>query len=267
MKKYLSFFRIRFSNGLQYRAAAWAGVSTQFVWGGMTLLLFRAFYQTGSKAFPMTFPEFSSYIWLQQAFLALYMSWYFDNEIFDSIISGNVSYELCRPMDTYTMWFIKNMSVRLSRAVLRCMPILIVAAFLPEPYNISLPVSLSAGLLFLLSMTLGFMLLVAFSMLIYISAFYTLSPMGIRILTISVLEFFTGAIIPLPFFPESLQTLLYLLPFASIQNTPFQIYNGYMKGNEVSAAIMIQAVWLLVLLASGKLLMKQALRKVVVQGG
>jgi ABC-type uncharacterized transport system permease subunit len=40
-----------------------------------------------------------------------------------------------------------------------------------------------------------------------------------------------------------------------------------MKGNEVSAAIMIQAVWLLVLLASGKLLMKQALRKVVVQGG
>jgi ABC-2 type transport system permease protein len=147
------------------------------------------------------------------------------------------------------------------------MPILIVAAFLPGPYNISLPVSLSAGLLFLLSMTLGFMLLVAFSMLIYISAFYTLSPMGIRILTISVLEFFTGAIIPLPFFPESLQTLLYLLPFASIQNTPFQIYNGYMKGNEVSAAIMIQAVWLLVLLASGKLLMKQALRKVVVQGG
>ena len=39
-----------------------------------------------------------------------------------------------------------------------------------------------------------------------------------------------------------------------------------MKGNEVSAAIMIQAVWFLVLLASGKLLMKQALRKVVVQG-
>ena len=65
-------------------------------------------YQTGSQAFPMTFPELSSYIWLQQALLALYMSWYFDNEIFDSIISGNVSYELCRPMDTYTMWFIKT---------------------------------------------------------------------------------------------------------------------------------------------------------------
>ena len=32
MKKYLSFFRIRFIAGLQYRAAAWAGIATQFAW-------------------------------------------------------------------------------------------------------------------------------------------------------------------------------------------------------------------------------------------
>lgn len=30
MKKYLSFFRMRLINGLQYRAAAFAGVLTQF---------------------------------------------------------------------------------------------------------------------------------------------------------------------------------------------------------------------------------------------
>lgn len=39
MKKYLSFFRIRFLCGLQYRAAALAGVVTQFAWGGMNVLL------------------------------------------------------------------------------------------------------------------------------------------------------------------------------------------------------------------------------------
>ena len=44
MRKYLSFFRIRFSMGLQYRAAAAAGIVTQFVWGGMEVLVFRAFY-------------------------------------------------------------------------------------------------------------------------------------------------------------------------------------------------------------------------------
>ena len=63
MKKYLSFFRIRFIAGLQYRAAAWAGIATQFAWGGMTILMFWAFYQSGENNFPMTFPQLSSYIW------------------------------------------------------------------------------------------------------------------------------------------------------------------------------------------------------------
>ena len=43
MKKYLSFFRMRFHMGLQYRTAAIAGMTTQFVWGFMEILVFRAF--------------------------------------------------------------------------------------------------------------------------------------------------------------------------------------------------------------------------------
>ena len=35
-------FKIRFINGLQYRAAAYAGVATQFAWGAMTILMFSA---------------------------------------------------------------------------------------------------------------------------------------------------------------------------------------------------------------------------------
>ena len=38
---YGSFFRLRFINGLQYRAAAYAGVATQFAWGFMEILLFH----------------------------------------------------------------------------------------------------------------------------------------------------------------------------------------------------------------------------------
>ena len=75
MKKYLSFFRMRFLMGLQYRAAAAAGVVTQFTWGFMELLVFRAFYQADASAFPMSFEAVVSYLWLQQAFLALFMAW------------------------------------------------------------------------------------------------------------------------------------------------------------------------------------------------
>ena len=64
MKKYVSFFRIRFVNALQYRAAALAGMVTQFFWGGMLLLMFAAFYHSAPENFPMGFQELSSYIWL-----------------------------------------------------------------------------------------------------------------------------------------------------------------------------------------------------------
>ena len=43
MKKYLSFFRLRFVMGLQYRVAALAGIVTQFVWGAMEIMMFCAF--------------------------------------------------------------------------------------------------------------------------------------------------------------------------------------------------------------------------------
>lgn len=267
MKQYLSFFRIRFIAGLQYRAAAWAGIATQFAWGSMNLLLFRAFYQNGANSFPMTFEQLSSYIWLQQAFLAMFMAWYFDNEIFDSITSGSIAYELCRPCDLYAMWFTKNMAVRLSRTVLRCMPILLVAACLPAPFHITLPPDLTSAGLFLVSMILGFLVLVAFGMLIYISAFYTVSSVGIRILAVSTIEFFTGAIIPIPFFPEWMQNVMYALPFGSMQNTPFLIYVGQISGSDALFRIGIQIAWLGAMAAAGRLLMKRALKKVAVQGG
>jgi len=267
MKKYWSFFVVRMKSGLQYRAAAWAGIATQFAWGGMSLLLYRAFYESNSQALPMDYEVLSSYIWLQQALLALFMAWYFDGDILDAVSSGSVAYELCRPMDLYSMWFIKNMAVRVSRVLLRCAPILTVAVFLSEPYGLLAPVSLLAGFAFGVSLVLGFLVLVSFSMLIYVATFYTVTPNGIRILAISAVEFLAGGIIPIPFFPEWLQPIINTLPFASMQNAPLLIYIGYRSGIEVLYTLLLQAVWLSLLVLIGRLLMRRALRKVVVQGG
>ncbi|MFL3711211.1 hypothetical protein [Vagococcus salmoninarum] len=44
MIKYQSLFKIKFISGLQYRAAAWAGILTQFTWGFLEILMFKAFY-------------------------------------------------------------------------------------------------------------------------------------------------------------------------------------------------------------------------------
>jgi len=162
MKKYLSFFRLRFIMGLQYRAAAWAGIATQFVWGGMTIVMFRTFYEAEPEQFPMTLEATVSYIWLQQSFLALFAAWMLESEIFQSIKDGNIAYEMCRPMKIYPMLFVRSMAMRISRAVLRCVPVLLFASLLPKPYGLIAPNNLGSLALFLVAMILGVFVTIAF---------------------------------------------------------------------------------------------------------
>lgn len=267
MKKYLSFFRMRFVLGLQYRAAALAGVATQFFWGAMNVLMYKAFYETDPAAFPMTLNATVTYVWLQQALLLLFAAWLIEHEIFDDIVSGNVVYELCRPISIYDMWFSRSMANRLSCAVLRCFPILIVAAFLPQPYGLSAPASLRHFGLFLLTGVLGFLVTVAFFMLVYALTFFTISPNGLRLLISSFVEFFAGAIIPLPFFPDGVRAVMELLPFASMQNVPLRIYSGAMSDSEMARAIALQMLWLVLLMVVGKALCAFAMKRMTVQGG
>ena len=267
MKKYWAFFRLRFTMGLQYRSAAAAGIVTQFFWGAMNILVYRAFYETDAEAFPMSFRATATYIWLQQAFLALFAAWMLENEIFENIMNGNVAYEMCRPVSIYNMWFSRSMGNRLSRAVLRCLPILLFAAFLPAPFGIGKPASTEHFILFLITMLLGLGVTVAFFMMIYGLTFFTISPNGLRILITSMVEFFAGGIIPIPFFPDKIRNVLELLPFASMQNVPLRIYSGSMGTAETVKAITLQAIWLFVLMLLGKLLLMLAEKRIVVQGG
>ncbi len=267
MRKYLSFFTLRFSCGLQYRVAAWAGVVTQFAWGFMEIMMFNAFYEAEPSAFPMTMEATVVYVWLQQAFLAIFMPWMLENEIFESIANGNVVYELVRPVSIYNMWFARSVAYRGSRAVLRCMPILLVAFFLPEPFRMVLPANPISAVLFVVTMILGLLVTVAICTLVYVLTFFTVSPEGIRILFASGAEFLAGAVIPLPFFPQRIQRILELTPFAAMQNVPLRIYSGSMTGEEIGRAICLQLFWLATLVILGKILCHVAVKRVTLQGG
>ncbi len=267
LTKYRSIFRIRFVNGLQYRLAALAGLSTQFFWGFMEILLYKAFYQANPEAFPMEFSALVSYIWLQQAFLTLYMSWYFDGDIFDAITSGNVAYELCRPMNLYLFWFTRSMASRVAKAALRCLPVLVIAFLLPEPFRMSLPFSLPIFALFLITMGMALLLTVSMTMVIYGLTFYTLSPLGLRMMFCSLAEFCSGALVPLPFLPDKVKNILNILPFASVQNLPFRIYSGDIAGLDILWGVLLQIFWTGTLIALGALIFQNALKRAVVQGG
>jgi ABC-2 type transport system permease protein len=267
MKAYAGIFRIRFINILQYRAAALAGLATQFAWGFMEIFAFAAFYRSNPEAFPMAFSQTASYIWMRQAFLALFVVWFWEPDIVSSIESGSISYELVRPLDLYNRWFSQSVAGRLARAMMRCAPILLVAFMLPEPYRMTLPPSLWQIFLYLFSTALSLGVVVAFSMLMYTSLFYTIAPVGVRYITATVADFLSGGYIPLPFFPEAIRKVVDILPFAAMFDIPARIYNGHLTGADAARGIGLQIIWLVALWALGRIAINRALRKVIVQGG
>ena len=267
MKKYLAIFRIRFTNTLQYRAAALAGMATQFAWGFMLILAYAAFYRSNPTAFPMEFSQMVSYIWIQQSFFTLYTAWITPDEITAAIETGAIAYEMARPIDLYNLWFFQISAARIARAALRCLPVLAVAFIVPEPFRMSLPPNPAVLLMFLLSTFLSLCVVAAYTLIVYTTVFYTLSLRGIRAFLGALTDFFAGAVIPLPFFPEPLRAVMELLPFAAMQNAPLRIYSGNLAGIDAARAIFLQVFWFVVLLFAGRLYMRRTLNKVVVQGG
>lgn len=267
MNAYLSVWRLRFIHGLQYRTAAFAGLTTQFFFGLIFIMVFVAFYSGTSKAMPMELSEVVTYVWLQQIFLGLIMLWARDNDIFGLITNGNIAYELCRPVEMYGFWYSKLMAQRFANTVLRCLPILVIVLLLPQPYRMSLPDSWSSFILFILAMLLGLLVTVAISMLIYISVFWTMSPVGSIMMIAVASELLAGMIIPIPLLPNWLQKITFFLPFRWTVDFPFRVYSGHIPQTEALWGIGIQFFWLVALVAFGTWCLRIALRRVVLQGG
>lgn len=267
MIAYWSFFKIRFLTKIQYRAAAIAGVITQLAWGFMYIMIYNSFYKSNPSAVPMDISQLTSYIWLQQAFLVFFMMWMLDDEILEQITSGNVAYEMSRPLDIYNMWFTKNAANRIAMTSLRCIPIMIVTSCLPGIYKLKGPENMEGLILFIISMIAAFIVVIAYSMLIHIFTFYTVSDAGVKMVMVMISDFLSGSIIPLPLLPDNIAKVVYLLPFSSMQNTPFRIYAGTLTHIESIKYIALQIFWAVVLIVVGKVLMKKSIKKIVVQGG
>lgn len=271
MNRCIALLVTRFKSRIQYRAAAFAGLITQLFWGFIKIMVLEAFYRSAPGTHPMSFAEAVSYIWLGQAFLGL-LPWNLDRDIVDLVRTGNVAYELLRPMDLYTIWYLRTLAWRVANTLLRCIPLLFFASVvLPlvglDAWALTVPPSISSGGGWLIAMILATLLGSAFTTLAHISLFWTVSGQGINTLLPAVVTLFSGMTIPLPLFPDWAQPVFRLLPFHAMVDMPFRIYSGNIAAGEIWPAVLEQVLWIFALIVIGRVAMDRGRRRVVIQGG
>ena len=267
MKQYLSFFKLKFAVGLQYKAAALAGIATQIFFGLVFIMVYIAFYSSGDANVDIKLSEMIPYLWLNQAFLSLIWIWHKDNEILNMIKNGNVAYELCRPQNIYWMWYIRILASKLSAVFLRCVPLLIIAFLMPAPYNLTLPASFTALIFFFITLAIATLLVTALVTLMYLLIFYSIDSKGVMGMYCGIAEILSGQVVAIPLFPTLLRNIACILPFAYISDFSFRIYSGNIAGTEMISGLAIQIFWLITIVILGIIASNNILKKVAVQGG
>jgi ABC-2 type transport system permease protein len=263
MKPYFATLSARFRMLLQYRAAALAGVVTQVFFGLVRVMIFQAFFQSNAAAQPMSSAQTTTYLWLGQAFLVLTMMGV-DSELAAMIRTGNVAYELVRPVDLYNYWLARAFSSRAAPLALRVGPILLIAALIGQ---LAAPASAMHGLLFVVSIALGLLLAAVLFAVVTISLLWTISGEGLARIAPPMVFFLSGMIIPLPLFPEFLQPLIRAMPFRGMIDVPFRIYLGQLGRHDILIGFLQQTIWIGVFIFLGRALLSRGLKRLAAQGG
>ena len=266
MRLYITEFKLRLIIFFQYRASAIAGLSTQFFWALMMILIYMNLFEHGASV-GITLEQTITYTWLHQALFAFINIRISDNEITGAIKDGNVAYEIVRPYNLYFWWYIKVLSKRVASGLLRFLPVIIIAFLLPKPYGLSIPYSFTSFLLFMITLIFGILLVAALNLLVYTIAFYTYNSNGISSILNVFMELLSGGLVPVVMLPLFIQKSTYYLPFRLISDLPFRVYSGNIYSLNALTGIILQIIWLIILLFVGNLIVKKSLKKVFNQGG
>ena len=246
-----------------YRAATFAGVFTNTVFGFMRAYVFVALYTGMSRVGGLSLSDTLTYTFLTQGILMVVYLWGWW-EIALTIRSGDVVTDLSRPFDYQAYWLSQDLGRATYHAIFRGIPPFIVGALV---FHLALPHNPLVWLLFVLSLGLAVCVSFAFRFIVNLSAFWLLDYRGIGAITAAIWTFLSGFAVPVAFFPGTLQTAARALPFVAMLNTPVEVFLQRQHGLAVACVIATQAGWAVLLLLAGRLLLAAAMRKVVVQGG
>ena len=263
-------FKIKIAEGLQYRATAWAHASVGIFWAALHIVMFTVFYTYGNEeSASITLTQAISYAWLSQILYSLTALSYLgiDDDLREKIVDGNVSLELCRPLDLYAHWFTKSAANRLGSSLWRIIITIIAAILAPAAFRLALPASTVGFFFFLLSAASAFLLTAAYVML--------LTAIRVRLTwgdgPITTLAFLGmllgGSYLPLQLWPDFLQRILLFQPFAGRLDIPIRLFIGSMPPEDALWAIGIQLTWTIIFIALGKVLMNRNISQLIVQGG
>lgn len=241
-------------------------------WGAFVLTLFQIFvfyyiwmaiYKFDSVINDVSKDQIVTYLILSRI-IYTQITYGFIPRIGRIIHTGAISMELLRPMDFLGMMSMQRAGDFLAFSSMTAIPTLIICSL---TLGMQLPKSVFSGVCFIISLIMALAISFFFDFFVGLLTFYTNYSWGLQTFQEAFISLFSGALIPITFFPGWLKAITNFLPFQQMSYSPVSIYLGIVHGHQVYNVLLAQVMWLIIMIVFAKAFFSFAIKKVTIQGG
>lgn len=265
IKKYASLGRSSILESLQFRSSLIMTAVGNMLYLLLIYNLWKAIYASVDTDVVngMTFQDTMIYLVFGSAlftFMEMWMVW----NMGDDIQTGRIVVDLLKPLKYRTYLFFVGVGEVIVKFFTTFLPTAIVV-FIVSDGAIKLGTNV---LLFVLSLFFSMMINFYLNFFVGTICMYTESIWGINVMKEVIMSLFSGALVPLAFFPSALKDVAMALPFQSIVNAPIRLLlNTDYGASECLEILGVQLIWTVALSILTDLFFKVSVKKITVNGG
>ena len=265
IRKYLSLTRNGILESLHFRLSMFVMIIGNILYLIVVYFLWKAIYESSGTDVVngMTFTDTLIYLVLATA-LFNFMEMYFVWEMGRNIQSGKIVLDLIKPMEYRNFLFWEYSGTYITNFLFSFLPTFIIVSVVTGG-----AIHFGMNLVyFILSVILAISINYSIDFFVGTICLYTESIWGINIMKQVVVLLFSGATIPIAFFPETLKNVAYALPFQSIFNAPLSLLLSDAPDTALlTQTFGLQIFWVVFMFLLDKVFWKFSLRKITVNGG
>jgi ABC-2 type transport system permease protein len=253
-----------FRRGSAYPLAALGGLVANATFGLLKVgLLFATVEAAGGTLQGYDVGAMSAYIWLSQGLLGS-VNLYGRTDVAERIKSGDIAVDFVRPLDVQAASVTLEVGQRLFALLPRGLPSVLIGVLV---VGMTMPTTPLPYLLGALSVLLGIVVSCTTVYLVAAARFWLVEGRGLELFYMIVSGFLAGLFVPVPLFPDWLQTLAAATPFPSMLQHPVDVISGRVGIAASVRLVGVQLGWLTATAALGAVLTRAGRVRLEVQGG
>ena len=263
MSRYFAVTRGGFMLGMVYRFTFIFTLLGNIVYLGVAYYLWSSIFTHADVIRGMTFNETFLYVGLGSSVFVL-LKTYTDWFIHGDIREGTIANYLIKPVEVGVYYLFSSLGLFLFNLLIITLPTFLLLAFV-----FKVQFTVGPGLIiFPISILLAYLITFNIDYFVGLFGFYTESVWGLSTTKEIIITVFSGALIPLQFFPDPIQKVLFWLPFQAIFHTPITMITRPNQGWDVLMPMLgVQVFWVIAIFVAARLFYTQAVKVLRISGG